>query len=420
MALKTDNVVRNPSFRWLWAAQGVSVTGAQFTELAIPVLAVTFLQATEWEMGLLNAASTAAFLLVGLPAGAWIDRWLKRKVMIWADLMRFVLLAVIPILWFAGQLEMWHLVAVSLLFGLASVFFDVSYQSYIPVLLPKKQIGPANSVLESTSQIANIAGPGFVGVLLTFIKAPVLIIVDAFSYLTSAIFLTRVKDQEVRKPVSERQHLVIEIRDGLKFVWNQPLIRRIAFTTASSNFASTLIFTLLPLVILRDLAISPAGFGITMSLAAIGGLLGAMATPLLSKKIGEGTLIPVSAILCGLATLLIPVAASQESQLLALVILGAAQFTTSFTVLTYNISQVTLRQKLCPHDLLGRMNASIRFFVWGVMPISALLSGFLGLQIGLIPTLWIGAGLTLIAAAFVTFSPLLRMKVLPDGEKEAT
>lgn len=247
------NVHRDRRFLWLWGAEGISVLGVQFTSLALPFLAVTLLGAVEWEMGVLNAASTAAFLVVGLPAGAWVDRWLKRRVMIVADLLRAVALAAVPLLWFAGALEIWHLYLVAAVLGAATVFFDVSYQSYIPILVSSEQVGQANSTLEATSQVARIAGPGLAGALLVVVSAPVLLLFDAVSYLVSAVMLGRIRDGEVAADRAERQSLAREIKEGVHFVWHQPLIRSIAATTASSNFFATLGMTLLPLYVLLSL-----------------------------------------------------------------------------------------------------------------------------------------------------------------------
>src|ERR1700709_679945 len=153
-----ESVRRSPSFLWLWGGQTISVFGEQFTGLAVPVLAVTLLHAVAWQLGILNAAATAAFLIVGLPAGAWVDRWLKRKVMILADVVRFAALAIIPILWFTHLLVIWELIVVVAIVGVASVFFDVGYQSYIPLLVKPEQVGPANSTLEATPQGSPIGG----------------------------------------------------------------------------------------------------------------------------------------------------------------------------------------------------------------------------------------------------------------------
>jgi MFS family permease len=406
------SVRRNRGFLWLWGGQGVSVFGEQFTSLAIPVLAVTLLHAVAWQMGILNAASTAAFLIVGLPAGAWVDRWLKRRVMITADILRTLALATIPILWYAHLLQIWQLVAIVAIVGIASVFFDVGYQSYIPVLVAPEQVGPANSTLEATAQVSRIGGPAIAGILLTVISAPGLIIVDSLSYIVSFVSLSRIRDTEVAADPSQRQPLHREIAEGIRFVAGQPLIRSIAGTTATSNFFSTLGFTLYPLFALRELGIGSLGLGITLSAGAIGGLLGATLTPRIANWIGEGRVIVVAAFVAGLAFLPVPLAALLHGAE-AVPLLAAGEFLTGFCVLVYNITQLTLRQRLCPPRLLGRMNASIRCLVWGVMPIAALVAGALGGVLGVIPIMWISLVGGILAGLWVLFSPLPRMRMLP-------
>jgi MFS family permease len=412
--MTVESVRRNRGFLWLWGGQGVSIFGEQFTSLAIPVLAVTLLHAVAWQMGVLNAATTAAFLVVGLPAGAWVDRWMKRRVMIAADLVRTLVLALIPILWFLGGLQIWHLFIIVAIYGVASVFFDVSYQSYIPLLVKPPQVGPANATLEGTAQVARIGGPGIAGALLTIVSAPTLIIADSISYLVSVLSLSRIRDSEVPADRSLRRPLHTEIAEGVRFVMGQPLIRSVAGTTATSNFFSTLAFTLYPLYVLRTLGIGSFGLGVTLSAGAVGGLLGALATPRLARWIGEGRIIVVSAFVSGLTFILVPLAAGLHG-VSAVVLLSVAEFITAFCVLVYNITQVTLRQRLCPPRLLGRMNASIRCLVWGVMPISALVSGALGGAIGIVPTLWIAYGGGMLAGLFVLFSPLPGMRSLPTA-----
>ncbi len=413
---------KNASFLWLWLGEGISELGAQFSGLALPVLAVSLLGATEWQVGILGAAQTAAFLVVGLPAGAWIDRMLKRQVMIVADLVRVVALALVPALWFAGTLQIWHLYVIGAVIGVATVFFDVSYQSFIPVLLPSEQIGSANSKLEATSQVARIGGPGLAGALLTIVSAPVLLLADAVSYLVSAFALWRVRDTEKLRDPAERQSLPKEIAEGLHFVFAHQLLRRITLTTGSANFFGTLAMTLQTILILRILGLGPAGLGVIFSVGAVGGLLGALATPWLTKRVGEGTSVSLSALVSGIALAFVPLAGLLPQFALTILIVGA--FIESFTVLVYNITQVTMRQRLTPPRLLGRMNSSIRFIVWGVMPISSLLSGLLGTTIGILPTMWIGAVGAVLGSGFALFSPLTGMKELPreqlpDGARSA-
>ncbi|HEX4057319.1 MAG TPA: MFS transporter [Galbitalea sp.] len=409
-----ESVRRNRGFLWLWGGQGISIFGEQFTGLAIPVLAVSLLNAAAWQLGVLNAASTAAFLMVGLPAGAWVDRWLKRRVMIMADVVRTVALAVIPILWFMGLLNIWELIVIVAVVGVASVFFDVGYQSYIPLLVKPEQVGPANSTLEATAQVGRIGGPAIAGVLLTIISAPGLIIVDSASYIVSFLSLSRIRDKELPADRALRQPLHKEIAEGVRFVAKQPLIRSISGTTATSNFFSTFAFTVYPIFALRVLDIGSLGFGITLSAGAIGGLLGATLTPRVAKWIGEGRVIVVAAFVSGLAFLPVPLAGFLHG-VDAVPVLAVGEFLNGFCVLVYNITQVTLRQRLCPPRLLGRMNASIRCLVWGVMPIGALIGGWFGGWFGILPTIWIGFAGGMLAGLWVLFSPLPRMATLPTS-----
>lgn len=407
-------VTSQPGFIKFWIGQTISSFGSQISGLALPVIAVTLLSATEFQMGLLGAANTSAFLIFGLLAGALVDRWIKRRVMIIADLVRMIAVGLVPVLWFADVLNIYHLIILGAVVSIASVFFDVSYQSYIPILMPREYIGVANSRLELTSQISGVASPGLVGYLLTLIKAPVVLIFDAVSFLVSAISLLLIKDRETPKPKTDRRPINQEIAEGLRFVWNQKLIRAISFTTATSNLFSTISGTLFAIYFFREsyLGFNTAAFGILTAVGSVGGLLGAASTPKLIKFVGEGPLIVLSAVASGLTALLVPLSWFVPREF-SFAMLLVNTFMIAFTVLTYNITQVTARQRLCPEALLGRMNASIRFMVWGVMPIGSLISGGLGELIGVVPTITIGAVGGLLAASFVFFSPIRSMREMP-------
>ncbi|MFC9350889.1 MFS transporter [Arthrobacter sp. NPDC057013] len=405
---------RDRNFATFWAGQALGQFGAQLGQLALPVLAVTLLSASEFKVGILNAAGLAAFLALGLPAGAWVDRWLKRRTMITADLFRMAAMAAVPVLWWSGGLEIWHLYLVAGTVGTATVFFDVAYQSYLPVLVASRHVREANSKLEATAQLAGIGGPAAGGALLAVVSAPVLFLGEAAGYLLSALFLSRTRDSERRVPPAARRPLPVEIREGLTFVVRHPLISRIAACTGGMNFSGMLTYTLMPLLVLRTLGLGPQGMGLIMAVGPAGGLLGAIAAPRLAARIGEGTVIPVCALVSSVFLLLVPLAAvvSQPAASLALLLVSELGF--GFSVLVYNIMQLTMRQRVCPPRLLGRMNASIRFAVWGVMPLAALASGYLGEHIGLVPAMLIGATGSLLATAPVLFSPLRTMRTLPD------
>ena len=411
-ASNTKQLFRNPRFAWLFTAQTLSVMGSQLGGFAVTVVAVVMLSATEGEMGILNAANTAAFLVVGLLAGAWVDRWVKRRVMIIADLVRMVMMALIPILYFAGSLQIWHLIIIGAVVGVATVFFDVAYQSVIPILFKSEHIAPANSALETSSQISHISGPPIAGSLIAFMTAPVVLIFDAVSFGISALTLSFIKDDEKPKPLEDRRPLHKEIAEGVKFVWNEPIIRAVSFCTSSTNLFNTIGTTLMGIYVLRELEISLPVFGLIMTIAGVGGLLGASMSAKLAAWIGEGQLIAVSAFGSAAAFMMVPLTGLVD-HFWAPFILAAIEFAISFFVLTYNITQVSARQRICPKPLLGRMNASIRFFVWGVMPIGALLAGVLGTAFGAFTTIVIGGVGMLFASLFVILHPLARMRKLP-------
>ena len=410
-AAPAPSLWRHGGFLRLWAGETASQFGEQFGNLAIPVIAVSVLGASSFQVGLLNAFETLAFLVIGLPAGAWIDRWIKRKVMLRADLIRAILLAAIPVLWLTHVLAFWQLLVVGTAVGVCSVFFDVSYQSFIPNLVRSEQIGEANSKLETSAQVARIAGPAAAGGLLAILAAPLLLAATAATYVLSFLALTSIRDTEVQKPVEERRPLPVEIKEGLVWVFRQPLLVRIVLCTAIGNLLSALAFTMMPLLVLRELGLSPAIYGLIGSAGAVGGLLGASLSGRIQMWIGEGHAIPVSQLIFGASLFLPPLAALLPVAAIPLLIVG--EFLLSFSVLVYNIAQVSFRQRICPPPLLGRMNASIRFIVWGVLPIGGFIAGLLATDIGVVPTIVIGAVGALLGGIPVYFSKLWRMKQLP-------
>lgn len=378
--------------------------------LALPVLAVVMLHASEWQIGLMNAAGLSAFLLIGLPAGAWVDRWVKRRVMIWADVVRMFTVASVPFVWWSGHLTMWYVIATAAVMSVASVFFDVSYQSVLPLLLPKNQLQKANSALETTAQTSSVAGPAIIGFLLTVLKAPLLLLADAVSFLISWVGIALMKVEETPTPKQDRQPLRKEIAEGVRFVAKHPIISRITWTTSVSNLFSSAIHTLMPILVLRTMAVPASLYGLMFTAGAIGGLIGAVSAPKLGKLFGQGNLIIAATTLSGIACFALPIAAMLGNQTIGIPLITAAETLISFSALVYNITQVSARQALCPEHLLGRMNASIRFFVWGVLPISAISAGALATWFGIIPVMIVASIGAACAGLFVFFSPLRGMK----------
>ncbi|MEO0067078.1 MAG: hypothetical protein RJB63_203 [Actinomycetota bacterium] len=407
----TSSVLRNRNFQYLWAGQTVSTIGSQMSGLALPVLAVTMLQASEWQVGMMNAAGMSMFLLIGLPAGAWVDRWLKRRVMILADAVRMLVLFSVPFAWWAGVLDMTYIIISAAVISAANVFFDVAYQSVLPIMLPKEHMAKANSALETTNQTSMLAGPAVVGFLLSIVKAPILMLADAVSFLFSLISVALIKMDESTIAKKDRGRLRDDIAEGVKFVTKHPIISRITATTAVSNLFGSAVHTLTPILVLRTMDVPPALYGLAFTAAAAAGLVGAISAAKIGERFGQGNTVIGAMVLCGVAMIGFPIAAS-IGNVSAFPIVIASEALLSFSGLVYNITQVSARQALCPEHLLGRMNASIRFFVWGVMPISALLAGAFATWFGMIPVLIVGAIGSLSATWFVFASPLRGLKTI--------
>jgi MFS family permease len=396
-------------FRQLWIGDTISQLGTQLTGLALPVLAIRYLSADEFQMGLLATFEALAFLVIGLPAGAWVDRWRKKRVLIAGDVVRGVALLTLPAAWLLDALTLGHLYVVALTVGVATVFFDVAYQSYLPDLVPTDRIGEGNAKLQASQSVAMVAGPAAGGVLIRVIGAPLTILLDGVSFLGSVIYTVRIRHQETPPPRESRRALRLEVAEGLSFVVRHPLLVRITACTSISNLFGSMTSALIVLFVLRDLGLNEASLGLIFSAGAVGGLLGALTTTRLTRWVGEGRAIPLSALCWAPLATLTPLAAVLPP--VPTLVLGSAG--ASYLIVVYNVTPVSFRQRLGPKPLLGRMNASVRYLVWGPMPLGAFIGGVLGERFGDLPTLWVAVAGMLLAAVPVVFSPLLRMRDLP-------
>ena len=398
-------------FRQLFVGDTISQFGTQLTMLALPVLAVRVLHADEFDMGLLGMFEFLAFLVIGLPAGAWVDRWRKQRVLVTNDIVRALALASLPLAWLLDALTLVQMFAVALVIGVCTVFFDVAYQSYLPDLVEPGHIGEGNAKLQASQSVAQIGGPALAGGAIRLIGAPLTIALDALSFLGSAFFVRRIRHVDTPPPREDRRRLHVEIREGLSFVVKNPLLWRITACTGTSNLFSSMTGALLVLFALRELGLDEGHIGIAMGLGSVGGLLGAVLTPRINAWVGEGRTIPLTSLFWIPAGALMPLAGVVIPPMVAL---AASSLLISFAVVVYNVTQVSFRQRLCPRPLLGRMNASIRFIVWGTMPIGSLVGGLLGEALGVRPVFWIAMVGSSVAALPVLISPLITMRDLPQ------
>ncbi|GAA0588544.1 MFS transporter [Streptomyces crystallinus] len=405
--------MRRRDFRMLLAGAAAGQLGAQVTLVALPLVAVLELDASAFQVGLLTAAETAAFLLVGLPAGALTDRLRKRPLMIRADLVRAVAMASIPAAALADALTMAQLYAVALITGVATVFFDVAHQSFLPQILPREELMAGNGGLETVRSTAQVAGPGAGGGLVQLVGAHLAVLADAFGYLLSALFLLRIDQREEPPRVAADASLRKDIAEGIRFVTGHPLLRVIALTTALCNLCMAVLMATQTVHLVRVVGLEPGALGLVLSASAVGGLLGAVCSGRLAARWGQARLILWSVLLSGPFAVLWPLSGHGTW---GAILFAAGSAGTSFGAVVYNIAQVSFRQGLCPPRLLGRMNATLRFLMWGTLPLGALLGGALAQSFGPRTALACCAAGFLAVPLPLLLSPLRRMRDLPEPE----
>ena len=404
---------RDGEFLKLWGGQSISELGSQVSQLALPTVAILLLGATPFQVGLLTALEFLAFPTLGLVAGVYADRLRRRPIMIACDLGRMVALASVPIAFAFNALTMLQLYVVALVTGVGTVFFDVSYQSYLPALISRADLVEGNSKLQFSGSLAQMAGPALAGFLIQVVGAARAVAVDAGSFLVSVLSLWWIRRPEpAPKPVSEsgRSGFRSEMWEGIRFVFGNPTIWKIAGSTSTSNLGSNIFFAVYLIFAYRVLHLSPGVVGLVFGAGAVGGLLGALSASWIARQIGLGPTLLVTIIAFGLGALLVPLA-----QLgFAVPLLLASSMIGSFANPVYNINQVSLRQAITPDRVQGRMNATVRTVIWGTIPIGALIGGVIGNAYGLVPAMYTGIAVSLLAGAWILAGPV-RLKVQPQA-----
>ncbi|QSB04852.1 MFS transporter [Natronoglycomyces albus] len=416
MSIRTRlGLLRDHDYRGLFISTSASHFGLATTLIALPLTAVIALDASPLQMGFLAACQTAAFLLIGLPAGAWVDRMRRRRVLITCDLIRAGALLTVPAAWALDLLTMWQLYAVAFTLGCATVFFDVAYQSYLPHLVGRRNLPEGNAKLESMRAVSEVASPGLGGQLVALLTAPFALAVSAVGIACSALAVAGIRKREPKPEPKPDANLIREIREGLFFVVGNPILRAVVITIASFVFSSSMVMSIIMLYYTENLGLSPAMIGLISSVVGLGGILGALSVRRLAALIGQGRIIWISCLVGGPMMLLMAWAEPGWKLWLAV----AGMTISSATIVIYNVTQVSFRQAITPDALLGRMNATIRFIAWGTMPIGGLTGGILGQAFGVQTTMWIGGAGLSVAFLGVFFSPLRNMKHIPTEPVEA-
>ena len=346
---------RHRDFLKLWSAETISQFGSQIDDLAFALVAILVLDASAFEVAVLGTVLFLPFILFTLPAGVWVDRLPRRPVLIVGDFGRAALYATVPIAYVADVLTLWQLYVVGFLVGAFQVFFDVAYQSYLPSLVDRDQIIEGNSKFEISRSAAQISGPGLGGILVEILTAPYAVLVDAFSFLASGLLILRIRKPEERPERATnvdgtKTSFWHDIKEGLGFVLGNPNLRAQAGCTGTSNFFFSLGFAIYLVFAVRELGLSPGLIGIVFSVGAAGSLAAAFTAMRLSRRFGIGPTTIAVTILQAPAFLAVAFAPEGNG---ALPFLIASQLVLGFTLVTYNIVQVSYRQAICPPGCRG-------------------------------------------------------------------
>jgi predicted MFS family arabinose efflux permease len=390
MSSQARGLWHHSDFLKLWAGQSISSLGSGITESALPLTAVLVLGAQASDMGWLIAAESAPVLLVGMFAGVWVDRFPRRRLLICADLGRAAVLACIPLVAVLGVLRIEHLYVVALAAGVLTVVFDIAYRSFVPDLVGPEHVLEANSRLASVEAVAEIAAPGLTRALVQVVPPPAAILLDAVSFVGSALCAATIRHIDAPRRRVEKQTAVFnEIADGLRAVRSSHLLSTLATWEAVRRFFGMFIGAPYVLFGLRELGLSPLLIGLSVGVGGISNLVGTLLVERVTRRLGGAGRTMVTAMLVGSITPFL-IALAPAGPVPGFIALVVAQSLDIIHPL-YTVNSLTLRQVSTPPRMLGRVNATLHVVERGVIPFGALGGGMLGDALGLRPTLLLAA-----------------------------
>ena len=407
--LPVASLWRDRQFRIFWSAQGVSEFGDRITELALPLIAVTLLHASPTQVGLLTAAVWLPNL-ASLFIGTWVDqRRDKRPLMIAADLFRMVVLLSLPAAYWLDLLTLGQLYGIAILAGTAHVLFNTAYASFFVRLVSKDQFLEANSKLSATRSISFMAGPAAGGLLIQWLTAPVAIVIDALSFLFSALQIRRLTTPVV-EPEPATESLLRRARGGMAYLFRHPYLRASLGCATTVNFFNLIGSALLILYASRNLELSAGTIGLAFGIGASGGLLGALAAAPLSRLIGAGRLIATGAVVFPGAIAIAALASGPV--LLRAGALGLAEFVAAFAVMCFDIPLNAVQAAVTHDTMRSRVAGAFSSINYGVRPLGAVVGGLLGTWLGVQETLLISSAGGLLAVLFLVRSPIIGIRAV--------
>jgi MFS family permease len=400
---------RNRDFALFWGGQTIGDLGTAVSGVVLPLIAVTTLDASPFAVGAVAAAVWLPWLLVGLPAGAWVDRLPYRPVLVACDLVRMVLIGSVPVAAAAGALGLAQLYVVAFGTGVATVFFQVAYQAYLPTLVDRDDLPEGNAKLQGSESVALVGGPGLGGLLSQLMRAPYALVVDAASYLVSAVTLLAIRTREAPRPATAREPLRREIVEGARYVRADPLLRVLTVAPAAGNPFFAGVNALAVLFLVRTVGVRPGVAGLLLAAGSVGGIVGAVLARRVARAVGTARALWLPMALTAPAALLVPL--TEDGVRLACFVVGI--FVLEAGVLIYNVTIVAWRQAYVPPALLGRVVATMRFLLFGTIPLGGLLGGALAGWIGVREAMWVLVVGNLVMPLLLIASPLRRLRDMP-------
>jgi len=417
MATNRTTITKNNArdLRLVTAGQGVSLIGDSITQLAVPIMAVDLLGADSLGTGFLGAASTLAYLFIGLQAGVWVDRSSRRAFLLAADAVRVLLLLAIPLAYFLNVLTLPLLIAIQVGLGAATVFFNVAWPAYLPRLANGPTLLKLNARMAIMGEGAGFVGPGLAGALINIFSAPFVLVVDAITFAVSYVSLRAIRTPEPPSP-KKRNTLVHDLKEGLRELWIRPNLRLITLEAVNGNIAFSVMIGQAIIFQRIDLGFEPALIGAVASAGFLGGLFGSLSAPYLVKRVGFGRLMIVGTALFGINEFLLPAAAFVPREFAPLFSL-ANFFIGGFFLLIYVVPVTTFRQQAVPDRLLGRVMSINRTLTWGFgATFGYLLGGVLGNAFGRPNALIVGAVLqTLVPLVIFGFARIWRYPTIESA-----
>lgn len=414
----TATALKGRDFRLFWAGQTISTTGSAVTSVALPLVVMQTLHADALTMGVLNAAIWLPWLLMGLQAGAWADRLIRRPLMIACQLVSALLLITVPVAAWLDILTIEHVLLIAFAVGAAKVMFTAAYNAYVPFLVGKENLLGANARLLGTEQVSYVAGPGLGGLIAQLSGAIVGLVADSVGFLVSAMCLRSIRAREPanRRSPAPGTSIRQEIRQAVDFLARDPYLRVMAGQTAVANLVLSGVQALVVVFLIQTAGLDVWSVGVVTMAVGIGGILGAVIAPKLSRRIGSARALLVSTPVMGVFGLLFPLADRGLGFVLAMI--GAMAW--SMGVITKNVIIGSFRQAYCPPEMLARVAMTIRFLIFGVMPIGSLLGGLLGTVFDVRVALWILLGANVIAGLGLYLGPIRRGRELPAAPAALT